>query len=113
VTATVIPISTGRRFCFDYCRQYDCFIDDERIAQNCSEFETEKQVNTGQNRARRMHPSGQTRPTKINTDQVKAYIASLHSTLFGRSFMVTKPEGLDAAAEWIVEMFEAVQNHGS
>jgi hypothetical protein len=113
---TVIPIDVNQRLCFNcnngysnnaglYCASHDVFIDDERAAQTCTNYESDTTMQRG---IVRYEEKAEWEPS---VEAVESYLRSLHATLFGRSFMVTKPEQLASAAEWVVNLFNAVREH--
>lgn len=122
-----------------YCRMFDQTIHDETVARTCPEYKdsfmTPKQGSL--TAAKRAHPSSQAVPEvdrlrkdlvelreamvalrnegcwKPTRDQAMEYVKSLHTTLWGIQLIVSKPDDLGRAADWIINLYESMERHAN
>ena len=47
---------------------------------------------------------------KPSRKTIKAFLQAKNTTLWGRSYNVAEPAGLDEAADWLLDLFEEIKD---
>lgn len=116
MTADVIQFRP-RRSCFTcehamtgelsglFCDRFREYVDPDE-ARSCLEYTQGVSMGKKREEAKRRHPAAQR--LEIDAADVEAYLASLHTSAWGRTFSTTKKDHRDAAVNYILDTITGV-----